>query len=261
MSYGQRVESAGAYILFAVALNAIIGIVLIFVGSGVLSDPIVIVGIVLLLVALASFLTTAERVRRREYSGARGPLMAWGIIAIVFSALIGALLFSMGGGFLFLSFGELLAGILFIVSHSQMIPPPPQPTGLPSQQQPRPYGDQSRTQLKSETQLVGIASLQCKDGTDQGSTFRLGKGRVTLGRGEGNDIRLNDPTISRTHAEITYDGNDFTINDLGSMNATYVDGTAVPIGQPRRLRDGAQVKLGSELFTFSAGQKTQLVES
>lgn len=244
---------------FAVGLTALVGIVLILVGSGSVSNPVVVLGIILLISSLASFLTTVERIRRRDYVGARGPLMVWGVIAIILSALIGALLFNMGGGFLFLSFGELLAGILFIVAHSQVLPP--QPIGAVQTQQPRQFSEQPKTQLKADTQLLGIASLQCKEGADQGSMFRLGKGRATIGRGEGNDIRLNDPTVSRTHAEISYDGKDFTINDLGSLNATYVDGTAVPTGQPRSLRDGAQVKLGNELFVFSAGQKTQLIES
>lgn len=245
----------------AVAISTFIGIILIVIGAGSLSDPVVVLGIVLLITALASFLTTGDRIRRHDYVGARGPLIAWGIIAIILSALIGALLFNMGGVFLFLCFGELLSGILLIVAHAQVIPPQPQPAGAAQAQQARQPSGQSRTQLKVDTELVGIASLQCKEGEDRGNAFRLGKGRAALGRGEGNDIRLNDPTISRTHAEISYDGKNFTINDLGSLNGTYVDGTAVPTGQPRMLRDGAQVKLGNEVFVFSAGQKTELVES
>jgi hypothetical protein len=260
MAYSQRVDTANTYALFAVALTAVVGIVLMIIGAGVFSDPMIIVGIVLLFVALASFLTTAERIRHKEYSGARGPLMAWGIVAIVFSALVGALLFNMGGGLFFLSFGQLLAGILFFLSHSQMIPPSAEAGGIQRQPSARPRADQPRTELTSDTTLIGIASLQCKNGTDRGSTFRLGKGRATVGRGEGNDVNLEDLTVSRTHAEITYDGKNFAINDLGSSNGTYVDGTAVPAGQPRKLRDGAQVKLGEETFLFSTEEKTQLVD-
>jgi len=73
-------------------------------------------------------------------------------------------------------------------------------------------------------------------------------------------VKLDDKTVSRTHAEITYDGKSFAISDLGSSNGTYVDGTAVPAGQPRKLRDGAQVKLGEEMFLFSTEEKTQLVD-
>lgn len=222
------------------------------------------VGIILLFVALAAFLTTSERIRQQDYSGSRTPLMAWGILAFVLAAVIGYLGLYIGGGILVMSFGELLAGILFFLSHSQMIPPPSQPPEVRREHLERVERverrvDQARTEVAADTTLLGIASLQCKNGADRGSTFRLGKGRATIGRGEGNDVKLEDTTVSRTHAEITYDGRSFAINDLGSSNGTYVDGTAVPTGQPRKLREGAQIKLGEELFLFSTEEKTQLV--
>lgn len=258
MSYAYRTESSETYSWIAVILTALIGIILIVLGAGSATNPTLVIGIILLIVALASYLTTADRIRHRDYRAARTPLMLWGIVAIVFAALIGAVLMNLGGIFLFLSFGELLAGILFIVAHSGLHPP------MVTQQPAVSYAErgsgQARTELKSETELIGVASLQCKDGADAGSTFKLGRGRSTIGRDEGSDIRLNDPTVSRTHAEIFYDGKQFTINDLGSLNGTYVDGTAVARGVPRKLRDGAQVKLGSEVLIFTAGQSTQLAQ-
>ena len=67
-----------------------------------------------------------------------------------------------------------------------------------------------------------------------------------IGRGVDADIRIEDPGVSRHHAEIRV-GNDVILRDLGSTNGTYVNGTLVA-EQP--LRDGAVVTIGSTNLTF-----------
>ncbi len=53
------------------------------------------------------------------------------------------------------------------------------------------------------------------------------KGFLSIGRLSTNDIVFKDPTVTRTHAKISYENNDFWIEDLGSMNKTYVNGKEV----------------------------------
>jgi hypothetical protein len=70
-----------------------------------------------------------------------------------------------------------------------------------------------------------------------------------LGRGTDVDIRVDDPGVSRHHAEILL-GREVLLRDLNSTNGTYVDG--VQVGEIV-LRDGAVVQLGGTRLTFRAG--------
>jgi putative peptide zinc metalloprotease protein len=65
---------------------------------------------------------------------------------------------------------------------------------------------------------------------------------LTIGRGEGNLIRLQDESISRTHARIVLDSGVPEIEDVGSTYGTLVDGQKLTAR--RALRDGDVIKLG-----------------
>ena len=83
-----------------------------------------------------------------------------------------------------------------------------------------------------------------------GTTYALSRATTTLGRGADADLRIDDPGISRQHAQLRRSGGDVTIVDLGSTNGVLVDGEPV---SEARLRDGSRVQLGSTLVTFHAG--------
>ena len=70
---------------------------------------------------------------------------------------------------------------------------------------------------------------------------------TVLGRGADVDIRLEDPGVSRRHAQITVADGRSTISDLGSTNGTLVDGQKVTTSV---LADGAVIRLGSTEITF-----------
>jgi hypothetical protein len=67
-----------------------------------------------------------------------------------------------------------------------------------------------------------------------------------IGRDQGNHILVQGPTVSRFHARITWtDGHARPmVEDLGSVNGTYVDGEAVR-SAGLELRDGATLALGT----------------
>ena len=65
--------------------------------------------------------------------------------------------------------------------------------------------------------------------------------RVVVGRGTEADLRINDPGVSRRHAELRREAGDLVVEDLGSTNGTLVDGERV---ERRRLSDGATVRVG-----------------
>jgi FHA domain len=78
---------------------------------------------------------------------------------------------------------------------------------------------------------------------ETGETIPLRDDITTVGRGPGVDIRLNDPSVSKLHAEIQRRGPYFYISDLGlSQNGTRVNGR--PIAR-RLLDDGDVLTFGS----------------
>ena len=85
------------------------------------------------------------------------------------------------------------------------------------------------------------------EGVDKGRVFRDLQIPVTIGREEGNALRLNDERISRYHAKVQTEDNDIILTDLDSTNGTRVNGTAVQI---RRLRPGDQVSIGRSMLLF-----------
>src|SRR5581483_5862151 len=72
---------------------------------------------------------------------------------------------------------------------------------------------------------------------------------VTLGRAEGNDIRLEgDRLVSRTHARIEGRDGGVWLEDLQSANGTFLNGEQVK--QPVLLADGDEIRIGSSVFRF-----------
>jgi hypothetical protein len=84
------------------------------------------------------------------------------------------------------------------------------------------------------------------------TTYALSSPTTRIGRGNDSDLRIDDPGISRHHAEIRREGGDVTIVDVGSTNGIVVDGQRV---EQARLRDGTSVVLGSTTLTFHAGSR------
>ncbi len=82
-----------------------------------------------------------------------------------------------------------------------------------------------------------------------GERVVLGDFVVTVGRLPDCTITLNDPNVSRNHAEIHPDGTRFKVIDLGSTNGTKVDGNR--IGE-YELTDGDVVIFGSTPIEFAA---------
>ena len=76
----------------------------------------------------------------------------------------------------------------------------------------------------------------------------LEKQRSVLGRSRDVDVRIEDPNVSRRHAEIVQEGSTYWLVDLGSTNGTEVDGRRI---QRVRLADGSQFTIGETTVTFS----------
>jgi pSer/pThr/pTyr-binding forkhead associated (FHA) protein len=68
--------------------------------------------------------------------------------------------------------------------------------------------------------------------------------RLIIGRGEGCDLRLPDPSVSQHHASLRQRGSDYIIVDEGSTNGTFVGPVRLAPQAPRVLRSGDRIRVG-----------------
>ena len=83
------------------------------------------------------------------------------------------------------------------------------------------------------------------EGVDKGRVFRDLTIPVTIGREEGNALRLNDERVSRYHAKVQYEDGDIIVTDLDSTNGTRVNGTGVSCAE---LEHGDRIEAGAHVF-------------
>src|ERR1700733_3520073 len=67
--------------------------------------------------------------------------------------------------------------------------------------------------------------------------------RMVLGRGDDCDIRVPHESVSRQHAVLTGGDAGWQIEDLESLNGTFVSGTRLGKGAPGRVDPGTVVML------------------
>lgn len=89
--------------------------------------------------------------------------------------------------------------------------------------------------------------------------YDLTKSEVSLGRSPENDIRLEQPNVSRFHAQITRQGPFFLLSDLGSANGTLVNGARIQ--GTIELSDGDRVECAGVAVTFHSGRATAAAPS
>ena len=97
--------------------------------------------------------------------------------------------------------------------------------------------------------ITGPALVVRSGGGMAGQPFQPGEGRTLVGRSPECDIFLDDVTVSRRHAEIVREGDEFTIRDLGSLNGTYVNRKRI---ESASLQDDDEVQIGKYRLTFLA---------
>jgi hypothetical protein len=84
------------------------------------------------------------------------------------------------------------------------------------------------------------------------TTYPLRSATTRIGRGADSDLRIDDPGISRHHAEIRQQGGDVVIVDTGSTNGIVIDNQRV---EQARLVDGVRIQLGNTTVVFHAGPR------
>lgn len=105
------------------------------------------------------------------------------------------------------------------------------------------------------------ATLLIINGPGRGTRFEVysDDGDLTIGRSVGTRIRVTDTEVSRQHAKISYDGTQFLITDLSSVNGTFVNGERCV---EHNLKSNDTIRVGRTRMTFRVvGERPEHSES
>jgi hypothetical protein len=99
-----------------------------------------------------------------------------------------------------------------------------------------------------EIAAEGPALVVRSGGGRAGEHFIPQGDRTTIGRSPDNDIFLDDVTVSRKHAVVLQSGGELQIEDLGSLNGTFVYRRRIDAAT--RLESGDEVQIGKYRLSF-----------
>ena len=102
--------------------------------------------------------------------------------------------------------------------------------------------------IDMSSQDSGLAELTIVRGTSTGERFILDIPEVTIGRDPNCEVFLNDRTVSRRHAHLSIQGGRAIIEDLGSLNGTWVDAAIVSSSE---LFNGSTIQIGTFKMIFN----------
>jgi two-component system cell cycle response regulator len=121
--------------------------------------------------------------------------------------------------------------------------------------------DSERTRVTRITEagpsLVGAggACIVVIYGPELGKRIELGGAPFQIGRSAKNDLFIDQESISRHHARVTFDGKAHWVRDLGSTNGTFLNDEPVT---ESTLRDGDQIRIGQTILKFMTGENVEL---
>lgn len=103
------------------------------------------------------------------------------------------------------------------------------------------------------------AMLVLQRGAEAGRRWPLSRTRpLTIGRSEECEISLPDRQVSRYHARVTWEKDQYEVEDLGSKNGTHVNGQEVQSPVPLQDGDEIQIALRFKLAFVDAGATAPL---
>jgi hypothetical protein len=108
-------------------------------------------------------------------------------------------------------------------------------------------GELVPVELEDVVAREGAALVIRAGGGRVGESFPLEGDRSTIGRRPDSAVFLDDVTVSRDHALIVRRGGDWHLDDLGSLNGTYVNRHRI---ETVRLSDGDELQVGKYKLTF-----------
>ena len=118
-----------------------------------------------------------------------------------------------------------------------------------------PSADETVPDLLSPDRLPN-PTLSIVKGPHTGTTFVLDTPLVTIGRDPSNNVFLNDMTVSRHHARLELSPGKAMLEDLGSLNGTWVNGAIV---NRAALEDGSTIQIGTFRMVYHTTQSTSRI--
>lgn len=96
----------------------------------------------------------------------------------------------------------------------------------------------------AETRVASSPQLVLADA--RGTHFPVGSASVVVGRSNDCAVRLDNPEVSREHANVYFQEGTWWLRDRGSRFGTTIDGRQVRGAGPVRLDAGSRIVLGSD---------------
>lgn len=129
-----------------------------------------------------------------------------------------------------------------------------QPPGEPSPAE-EPAQQSGRTMIYSSAERVAEPLQEHAQARAKRAVLALddrrmvvGPAGVLIGRSRQSDVVVDDPNVSRQHAEIRPRGGSWVLTDLGSTNGSVLNGRR--IDGPEVLKPGDQIEIGTSSMTF-----------
>ncbi|HZQ63724.1 MAG TPA: FHA domain-containing protein [Gaiellaceae bacterium] len=107
--------------------------------------------------------------------------------------------------------------------------------------------EEERSEALEDLGVEGPALVVRSGGGRTGEQFPLDRTQTTIGRSPDCDIFLDDVTVSRRHAIVARGPAAFTIEDLGSLNGTFLNRRRI---ERADLENGDEVQIGKYRLTF-----------
>ena len=108
-------------------------------------------------------------------------------------------------------------------------------------------GELEPAEVLEEAGVKGPALVVRSGGGRAGEVFHPQGERTTIGRSPDCGIFLDDVTVSRRHAVLVERDGDYYIEDLGSLNGTFLNRRRIESGE---LADGDELQIGKYRLTF-----------
>ncbi len=108
-------------------------------------------------------------------------------------------------------------------------------------------GELKAVDLEEVVSTEGGALVVRTGGGRAGETFPIEGERVTIGRSPEASVFLDDVTVSRNHALLVRRRDGLYIDDLGSLNGTYVNRRRI---ESHKLQNGDELQVGKYKLTY-----------
>lgn len=108
-------------------------------------------------------------------------------------------------------------------------------------------GELSPIDLEQEVESSGAVLVIRAGGGRAGESFSITEDRVSIGRSTDADVMLDDVTVSRNHALLVRRRDGLYVDDLGSLNGTYVNRRRI---ESHKLTDGDEIQIGKYKLAF-----------